>query len=602
MKRLLGALCVLCLLGEPSMAAPPNLLLITVDDMSCDSVGAFGCQLPDTTPQIDRLASQGLRFEYAHVQCANCMPSRNVMWSGRYPHNNRVEGFYQVLDADHPHLVDLMKEAGYFTAIRHKVSHSTPYSPYGWDLVLDELPDGSKAHVKDARSYGVSTARGIAAAREAGKPFCLVINVADPHKPFYAEGKGGTTVPDRHVPSLVFAPEQVPVPGFLFDDPVVRKELSHYYSSVRRADDCVGEVLAALEASGQADNTFIMFLSDHGMPLPFAKTQLYHHSTRTPLIVKWPGVTRANSVDDVHMVSAVDFMPTLLDVIGAKHPEGFDGRSFAPLLKGETQSDRDFIIKEYNENAGASRDPMRGVQTKRLLYLFNAWSNGERVMATATNGTQTCKRMAELARTDKALAARYDLYQHRVPEELYDVANDPDCLHNLIEDPARRDELNRLRAILEDWMVKTGDHALEAFQKRDDPTVREAYVQAKEREAEERRKQKNAAKRRGQAKGQELISWELPKSVTPGKPVTLRIPHRLSAELGEQLVHVTLKAGPDKKRVERKVLKVSGEGVLEVTFDIPDPVPGNVVAFAAFIGEDYQKNLQYLTSGLLPAR
>jgi N-sulfoglucosamine sulfohydrolase len=404
------------------------------------------------------------------------------------------------------------------------------------------------------------------------------------------------------VPSLVFTPEQVPVPGFLFDDPVVRKELSHYYSSVRRADDCVGEVLAALRESGQEDNTFVMFLSDHGMPLPFAKTQLYHHSTRTPLIVKWPGVTRANALDDTHMVSAVDFMPTLLDVIGAKHPEGFDGRSFAAALRGERQPGREFIIKEYNENAGASRDPMRGVQTKRFLYLFNAWSNGERVMATATNGTETCKRMAELARTDKALAARYELYQHRVVEELYDVENDPDCVRNLIADPRRRSELRRLRSELESWMVDTGDHALEAFQKRNDPAVREAYVQAKEKEAEERRKRKNAAKQQGQSKGAKLISWELPKSVTPGKPVTLRIPHKLSAELGKQLVHVTLKAGKDKKRVERKVLEISGEGVLEVSFDIPDPVPGNVVAFAAFVGKDFQRNLQYLTSGLVLAR
>ena len=100
-----------------------NLLLITVDDMSADSIGAFACALAGTTPNIDRLAKEGLRFTHAHVQVGNCMPSRNVMWSGRYPHNNGVEGFYQVKDADYPVLVDLMKEAGYFTAIRHKVAH-----------------------------------------------------------------------------------------------------------------------------------------------------------------------------------------------------------------------------------------------------------------------------------------------------------------------------------------------------------------------------------------------------------------------------------------------------------------------------------------------
>ena len=138
------------------------------------------------------------------------------------------------------------------------------------------------------------------------------------------------------------------VPFFL-DDPVIRKEMSHYYSSVRRADDCVGEVLKALAESGQADRTAIVFLSDHGMPLPFAKTELYHHSTRTPLIVVWPGVTKPGAVDRTHMVSAVDFMPTLCRMLGLTPPSPMDGRSFAPLLRGEEQTGRDMIFKEYKQ-------------------------------------------------------------------------------------------------------------------------------------------------------------------------------------------------------------------------------------------------------------
>src|SRR4051794_1975722 len=164
-------------LANAAQAAAPNLLILTVDDMSCDSIGAFGCKLPDTSPNIDRLAGEGLRFDYAHVQVGNCMPSRNVMFSGRYPHNNRVEGFYQVRDPGYPVLADLMKKAGYFTAIRGKVPHSTPYPPYAWDLVLDTLPDGRPAHAKNVASYRTSTEQGLHAARSAGKPFCLIINV-----------------------------------------------------------------------------------------------------------------------------------------------------------------------------------------------------------------------------------------------------------------------------------------------------------------------------------------------------------------------------------------------------------------------------------------
>ena len=153
---------------QTSAAERPNVLIMTVDDMSADSVGAFGCQLPETTPHLDRLAAQGMRFLRAHVVVGNCMPSRNVMWSGLYPHNNRVEGFYQVPDARHPHLADLMQRAGYFTAIQHKVSHSTPYAPYpAWDLELDVAPDGQRRDVKSPRSYGEGAAQGLFDPRDA---------------------------------------------------------------------------------------------------------------------------------------------------------------------------------------------------------------------------------------------------------------------------------------------------------------------------------------------------------------------------------------------------------------------------------------------------
>ena len=496
MKKLLLFISILFLQYNLHSAPPLNLLIITVDDMSADSVGAFGCKLPDATPNIDKLAAQALRFQYAHVQVGNCMPVRNVMWSGLYPHNNGVEGFYQVPDAKHPHLVDLMKQAGYFTGIRNKVAHSTPYTPYGWNLVLDTTPTGEKADVKEAKSYRLSVERGIHAAKAEGKPFCLMMNISDPHKPFYAQGRNGATIPDPNVPTRVFKPEEVPVPGFLFDDPVVRKELAHYYSSVRRADDCVGEILAGLQASGEANNTFIMFLSDHGMPLPFAKTQLYHHSTHTPLVVIWPGVTRPGSLDDTHMVSAVDFLPTLLEVSGVRNPGKMDGRSFAGLIKGNSQQGRDYVIKEYNENSGASRDPMRAIQTRRFLYIFNAWSNGQRVMATATTGTQTYRRMAILAKSDSELAARNDLYRHRVVEELYDVQNDPDCLNNLVNNSGYEKNLKNLVATLDSSLAETGDPILKAFRARHDSIAREAYVAAEEKKAEARKAATRKARRK----------------------------------------------------------------------------------------------------------
>lgn len=491
---MIRVLILLLASGSLLFSAQPNLLIITVDDMSCDSVGVYGCKLKDTTPNMDKLAARSLRFNYAHTVVGNCMPSRNVMWSGKYPHNNHIGGFHAISKAqkDYPVLGDLMKEAGYFTAIRHKVSHSTPYSPFPWDLVIGEEPND---HVKKASSWGEAAATGITAAKQAGKPFCLMLNIADPHKPFYGEakkgrGKKGVGAEDKNIPSRVFTPEEVPIPGFLADAPAVRQELALYYSSVRRADDAVGSILAALNASGAEKNTIIVFLSDHGMPLPFAKTQLYHHSTRTPLMIRWPGVTKDGSVDDEHMVSTVDLLPTILDMLQMASPGGFDGTSFAAVLKGEKQPERTMVFKEHNENAGGQSTPMRAAQTKDWLYIFSPWSDGKRVMSGATAGTPTCRAMRVLAKTNAQVAARIDLFDHRVPEEAYEVRYDPDALTNLIAKPEHSAQVTMLEKALEDWMVKTNDPLLEVFRKRDDAAYCTAFMKKLEENQLSRKKRR----------------------------------------------------------------------------------------------------------------
>ncbi|MGB1141092.1 MAG: sulfatase family protein [Halioglobus sp.] len=479
----------------PAEQQPANLLIITVDDMSADSVGVFGAGLAGTTPNIDALAARGLRFDMAHVQVANCMPSRNVMWTGLYPHSNRVEGFFPVKDADYPTLMGELKKSGYFTAVRNKVKHSTPYSPWAWDRVLDQPINGEPHHAKDPESYGSSVRAGIEEAALAGKPFFLLVNIDDPHLPFYGRDRSGNPVDDPFHPSRVFTPEEVPVPGFLFDNPVVRQEVARYYSTVRRADDAVGEVMAALKAMGKQDSTIVLFLSDHGMPLPFAKTQLYHHSTRTPLVVVWPGQTDPGSVNNAHMVSAVDLMPTILEGLSLPLPEGLQGRSFLPLLSGGAQSDRQQVFKSYNENRGGQRRPMRAVETPELLYIFNPWaappppeifrpwSVFRPGMHSAAMGTRSWREMATLGKYDRRLAWRADLFRHRVPQELYDVRSDPNCLVNLIHEPEYASDLAELQSHMEHWMRETGDHALEAFVQREDRAALDNYMRQQEEQA-----------------------------------------------------------------------------------------------------------------------
>ena len=491
------AISILILLCAPQQSTraqlKPNILIITVDDMSCDSVGAFGCKIEKITPNIDRLASQGMCFDMAHVQVGNCYPSRNVMFSGMYPHNSRVEGFYQVRDIKYPVMCDLMQQAGYYAAIRGKVSHSTPYQPYGWDADLTIIEGKKKEHVKDVESYYRSTKKGIEQAKANKKPFALNINISDPHKPFWFPS-------DPHPVSRVIKPKEVPIPGFLFEDKIVRQELALYYSSVRRADDAVGAILKALSESGTEKNTIVIFLSDHGMPLPFAKTQLYHHSTRTPWIVKWPDSVRVGR-DKTHMISAIDMLPTLCEIAGVDPPKNLQGKSIVPLLKGESQTGRNFVIKEYNENSGGVRHPIRGIETPNYLYLFNPWSDGKRRFRTATQGTKTYKRMQALAKTNEALAERLHLFDHRVLEELYDVKSDPNCLNNLANSASHKEVLKDLQAKLGAWMKTTHDPMLNAFKGRANAdTLNEIMTKVDEEAAEKRAKRRKSKQKKRNAK------------------------------------------------------------------------------------------------------
>ena len=571
----------------------PNVLIITVDDMSCDSVGAFGCELAETTPTIDALAASGMRFHYAHVQVGNCFPSRNVMFSGRYPHNTGVEGFYQVRDTQYAHLVDAMKDAGYYVAIRGKVTHSTPYQPYAWDQDLTII-DGQKQHIKNADSYYRSTKLGIQSAAEANKPFCINVNVSDPHKPFYAMSSKGQVVKDDNVPSKIFTADEVPIPGFLFDHPDVRKELAHYYSSVRRADDCVASVLKALHEAGNEKDTVVFFLSDHGMPLPFAKTALWHHSTRTPWIVRWPGVTTAGSVDRQHMISAVDLMPTLLDILDLPAPNAFDGSSFRPLLEGGAQPGRDVVYKVYNENSGGNRSPMRSVETKRFGYIFNPWSDGKRIFKTATQGTMSYRAMRTVASSDPVIAARLQHFNHNVLEEFYDYQADPDALHNLIDDPQYQKEIEELRAEMRRFMVESNDPILAAFDKRHDLAAVSAYVDQVQAESDARRARKRTNKSPQQ--DDSLFRLVVPKQVQAGQAVLVKIRHTLPKAMAEQQFHVTLKNG-DGGRVERIVKTASGDGVLEIEFDVPANLKTKSVVVSAFVGPEYGKHHLHRTKG-----
>ncbi len=450
-----------------------NVLLITADDIGWDTLGCYGCPTPETTPSLDRFAADALRFERAHVVASVCIPSRTAMQTGRYPHRyfGGIDASGQVgygVQPDVPTLPEQMKRAGYLTAMLGKVTHHAPPEKFPWDVAFNHWDWENLHFARDPAIFQKRVSEIIGQANAAGKPFYLVVNLADPHRPFpgtekkpTADGKNGGPFPE---PSRVYQPDQITVPGFLPDLPDIRREFAQYLSGVRRADDGVGATLRALRESGEEQNTLVLFLSDHGCPFPFAKENCYLASTKTPLMVRWPGVTRPGSVDHTHFVSAVDLAATILDICGLPDLEDSDGRSFVPLLKGETQPGREQVVTVFHHTPGHPDMPMRGLLRGRYGYVYNAWADGERPYTPGDPfGGLTWKAMREAAKSDPAVEERVRFCLQRTSEELYDYEADPDARKNRINDPELAEVAQRMRADLAAWMRRKKDPLLAQF-------------------------------------------------------------------------------------------------------------------------------------------
>lgn len=431
-----------------------NVLLITADDMNFDSLGVTGCRVPDITPNLDALAAQGMRFTQAHVTSAICQPSRSALMTGRFPHRNGALGF-QPINENVSSLQEYLRKAGYFNGIMAKIEHLTPKWKFCWDV---EIPAQDLGNGRDPEAYYVKSKSFFEQAKAAGKPFFLMANSMDPHRPF----PGAETVSKV---SRTYKPKEITVPPFLPGDlPDVRKELAQYYTAVHRCDETVGQILRALKETGFEENTIVFFLSDNGISEPFAKTNCYYTSTATPLIVRWPGKIKPGTVNDKDLVSGVDFMPTVLDALALDQVEGLDGRSFVPLLEGKHSSRWDKVFTFITSTSAGNMFPMRCVRTKNFSYIFNAWSDGKTTFKNEPMGGLAFKAMAQSS--DQKIAERVKFFLYRTPEELYDIRKDPWEQKNLIAEKDYKNTLSKFRLELLRMMERTGDPLLDVFKAR----------------------------------------------------------------------------------------------------------------------------------------
>ncbi|TSA29324.1 MAG: hypothetical protein D4R65_15375 [Verrucomicrobiaceae bacterium] len=580
----------------------PNIVFFTADDLNHDSVGCYGCPIKDLTPNLDRLAGEGMRFQYAYSTVAVCQPVREIMHSGLYPHRSGAMGFFP-LKPEVRTLNQQLHDAGYLISMFGKNPHYQPAESFCVDVAETQI-SRSPAGLAEA------TKRFLDMAREQKKPFFHHVNCTDPHRPFIG-ASGPDDLAHGDPPSRRVTPDEVTdVPGFLENLPDIRKELACYYTNVRRLDDCIGAVLKVIKEEGLEKNTIVMFYGgDHGMSFPFAKSNDYENSSRGALILRWPGVIKPGGVDRDHIVSTIDFTPTLLDAAKLPPIPGIDGRSFLPALRGEKMPGWDHVFTFYNQSSGRDWLLMRCIRTKDRSYIWNAWSDGKKEYKAENMSGLTWKAMLKAGETDPVIKERCDFYLHRVPEEFYDLTGDPCERRNLIGDPEHQQEIAKLRTELLDLMQRTGDPLAEAFAHRDKPDIltaaKQKLIDEYDGPSDAQTRKTGAAERKNPAApaaGRPLIEFVPPEAIVATEPVTVRIRHHFAEADGEQSITVTMNTGKDKVRLDRTILKASGAGEVEAVLAVPAAQSGKSVRFAAFVGEDFKKTPQFIQSAELPVR
>jgi len=421
---------------------PMNILVMICHDLG-QYLGCYGYE-DARTPHIDQFAEEGLLFRKSFCCAPQCSPSRAGLWTGRFPHANGVVGlahywFQNDLNDDEVHFSQIAADAGYDTHL-FGVQHETPTPDTR--LGYHELHPGQLAG-----DMAESVADFLKHREASAPPFFLNIGTFEPHRPF--DHPGVEPLPR----------DRLSIPSPLPDIPVIREDLSEFEASVASVDKAFGVILKALEDSGFADNTLVIFTADHGIPFNRCKMSLYDRGLEVPLIMKGPGVPLSTEDQD-HMISNVDLLPTLLDLMGLQHSASLHGRSFAPLLRGEAYEPNQQIYGEMTYHT--YYDPMRCIRTDRWKLIANFECAPEQMPSPdfENNG----KGFPE---TSMAMGQN----GYHPPYELYDLEADPAEQRNLAEDPGHQDTFRELCLHLRAWMQETGDPLL------DGPIPQGAYQQ-----------------------------------------------------------------------------------------------------------------------------
>ena len=412
----------------------PNFVIFIADDVSWDDLGCYGNQ-DVKTPNIDRLARDGIRFTNVYLTASSCSPSRNSIMTGRYPHNTGAAELHTEPPLDMISLPGILKTQGYFTAQSGKF-HMGKYIEPSFDVISrtsEETGDG-----------GEKSWTKILQKRPKQKPFFCWYAAHDAHRAWGPNAFSGT-----------HDPEEITPPFYLMNGKETKEDLAKYYDEIKRFDHFIGAVIEELETQEVLDQTLIIVMADNGRPFPHSKTRANDRGMKTPFVLHWPAVIKKAALCQ-SLVSVIDIAPTLARLADIETPPSFQGKSFDNLLTKPMEPFRSYVFAEHNWHDYEAHERM--VRSTDFMYILNSRPSQPQMGPADAVGSPSFKDLKIIHAQGRLTAIQADIFVTPRPmEELYQCQKDPLQLLNVASVPNQQQALTHMRQILDQWMKETGD-------------------------------------------------------------------------------------------------------------------------------------------------
>lgn len=392
----------------------PNIIVFIADDLGMD-LGCYGNQ-NISTPNIDKLAQSGIRFQNAYLTSPQSSPSRTSMLSGKFAHTIGTEDLHTGLDDRTSILPRYLHQGGYTTAYMLK-THWGENGDKQWNYHIEGnyTPNQGPLEEKIFTNYKQFLDQ------QKENPFFLWVGLIDPHRPY-----------NRNNTVQINDPKKIKIPSYLVNNAETKRDFADYYNEISRMDRDVGKMMKELEKRGLLDNTIIVFISDNGMPFPRAKGTLYDSGIQTPLIFSWKNKIKNGTVHVNGLVSSIDLAPTLLDLVGLPIPEDMFGRGFKDILFDSQKKGQEYVYSERNWHD--TDEYMRCVRTERYKLIYNAYYELPHGTAMDLSTSPSWYELKKIQREGKLTKSMNQIFiSPRAMVEIYDLKEDPDELNNVAD-------------------------------------------------------------------------------------------------------------------------------------------------------------------------